>query len=77
MYYCAQDLLNIFCLPRVVVCRIGTSWLRAAAANGYRDVVMNHDWCYYDTTMAIRGDEFLKNEQSQPFEILLQRIART
>ena len=45
----------------------------SSRANGYRDVVMNHDWCYYDTTMAIRGDEFLKNEQSQPFEILLPK----
>ena len=74
MYYCAQDLIEyLLSTTGGGVQDSEHRALRAAAANGYRDVVMNHDWCYYDTTMAIRGDEFLKNEQSQPFEILLPK----
>ena len=72
MYYAAQDLIEyLLSTTGGGVQDSEHRALRAAAANGYRDVVMNHDWCYYDTTMAIRGDEFLKNGQSQPFEILL------
>ena len=45
--------------------------LRAAAANGYRDVINQVDWNYHDSTIVIPGEEFLKNGQDQPFEVLL------
>ena len=45
--------------------------LRAAAGNGYRDVMQHHDWNWYDTSIDIPGSDFLANGPDGPYSVLL------
>ena len=75
MLYCAQDLIEyMMATTGGGVQDSEHRALRAAAANGYRDVINHVDWNYHDSSVAIPGEEFLKNTQDayeQPFEMLL------
>jgi hypothetical protein len=72
MLYCAQDLIEyLMATTGGGVQDSEHRALRASAANGYRDVINTVDWNYHDSSIAIPGTEFLKNDQSQPFEMLL------
>ena len=75
MLYCAQDLIEyLMATTGGGVQDSEHRALRAAAANGYRDVINHVDWNYHDSSVAIPGEEFLKNTQdayAQPFEMLL------
>jgi len=72
LYYCAQDLLE-YLLSTTGGGSQDTEHraLRAAASNGYRDVIYHHDWNWHDTVLEIPGEKF--EEEGQPFGVLLPR----
>jgi len=59
VYRCAQDLLE-YLMATTSGGAQDTEHraLRAAAGNGYRDVLTHHDWTWLDTAITVKGSDF-------------------
>ena len=63
MYLAAQDLIEyLLATTSGGVQDSEHRALRAAAGNGYRDVITYHDWCWMDTAIVIKGSEFSQDD---------------